>query len=135
MNARKPVEIVCSACGAEALLVREPVYEGLTKTGETLKCSACGHVYAAEDDVPFKNRQEARVFTDADRSAQVEVFEANEAERLCRYCANYVVNPFMQWCSVHKKEVEATDTCARFSPRPQEEAEEEAEEEKDPPLL
>jgi hypothetical protein len=59
-------------------------------------------------------RSEQAVFTDADRSADVDVFEENEAGHLCRYCVHYVVNPFMQWCALHKREVEATDTCDRF---------------------
>jgi hypothetical protein len=114
----KGIEIICSACGAEALLLRAPRFEGLRKTGEILTCAACGHEYASEADVPFKARPAVKVFTEADRSAPVKVFRAGEAERLCRHCVHYVVNPFMQWCGVHKKEVEATDTCDRFQRRP-----------------
>jgi hypothetical protein len=111
----KAVEIICSACGAEAFLRREPVYEGLKKTGEQLSCSACGFVFASEEEVPFKAAASApQIFTEADRSAKVTVFEEGENKNLCRYCANYVVNPFMQFCSHHKREVQATDTCAQF---------------------
>jgi len=111
------VEIICSECGAEAFLNRDPVYEGLSKTGETLSCSACGVVFASEEEVPFKEKEAGpTVFTDADRSETVKVFEAGENKRLCRYCADYVVNPFMQFCSRHKKEVQATDTCDEFNP-------------------
>lgn len=114
------VEIICSQCGAEAFLTREPVYEGLAKTGETLSCSACGFVFASEEEVPFKEKEAApQVFTDADRSEKVEVFEEGENRRLCRYCAEYVVNPFMQFCSHHKKEVQATDTCDHFRAAPE----------------
>lgn len=111
----KSVEIICSECGAEAFLSREPLYEGLKKTGEILSCSACGFVFASEAAVSYKEKEKApRVFTDADRSEKVEVFEEGENKRLCRYCAEYVVNPFMQFCSRHKKEVQATDSCADF---------------------
>jgi len=111
------VEIRCGECGAEAFLNREPVYEGFTKTGEALSCSACGFVFASEEDVPFKEKEAApKIFTDADRSEKVEVFEKGENTRLCRYCAEYVVNPFMQFCSHHKKEVQATDSCDDFKP-------------------
>jgi hypothetical protein len=111
----KTTEIVCTQCGAEAFLKREPVYEGLKKTGEELSCSACGFVFASEAEAPFKVRVAAtHIFTDADRSEKVKVFDEDETCRLCRYCANYVVNPFMQFCSHHKKEVQATDTCAQF---------------------
>jgi len=111
----KSVEIICSQCGADTLLKREAVYEGFTKVGEKLICSSCGIEYASETDVPFKTRQAApKVFTDADRSAKVEVFDEGENQRLCRYCANYIVNPFTQFCARHKKEVQATDTCPQF---------------------
>lgn len=111
------VEIICSQCGTEAFLKREPVYEGFTKTGETLSCSACGFVFVSEEEVPFKDKEAApQIFTDADRSEKVQVFEEGENKRLCRYCAEYVVNPFMQFCSHHKKEVQATDSCGDFKP-------------------
>ncbi len=111
----KAVEIICSNCGADTLLKREAVYDGFTKSGERLTCTACGFEYASEADIPFKAREAApEIFTDADRSAKVEVFDDGENERLCRYCANYIVNPFTQFCSVHKKEVQATDSCEQF---------------------
>ena len=46
-------QIVCPECGQETLLLREPVFEGLRKVGETLKCSACKHEFENEADVPF----------------------------------------------------------------------------------
>jgi len=113
MNAS--VEISCSHCGAEAFLKREPVYEGFSKVGETLSCSACGFVFASEAEVPFKEAAPAfKIFTEADRSEKVHIFDEGENRQLCRYCANYVVNPFMQFCSHHKKEVQATDSCPDF---------------------
>ena len=114
MGEAKPVEIICAICGKDTLLVRKPKYDGFTKVGEALTCAACGHEYLTEDQVPFKGRKVVKVFTEADRSKKVEVFEESEAETLCRHCASYIVNPFKQWCSLHKKEVEATDTCNRF---------------------
>lgn len=118
-------------------MLREPVYEGFTRVGESLKCAGCGHEFASEEEVPFKHRRKVKVFTDADRSQDVEVFEEGEAERLCRYCENYVVNPFMQWCGHHRKEVEATDTCGDFvrKPEPEEGEDEEGEEEKKKPVF
>ena len=111
------VEIICRSCGAEALLKREPVYNGFSKTGERLVCSSCSFEYASEEDVPFKEIPTTpEIFTDADRSAKVEVFDESENHNLCRYCANYIVNPFTQFCAVHKKEVQATDSCNQFTP-------------------
>lgn len=116
----KAVEIICTCCGAESFLHREPVYEGLKKTGEELRCSACGFVFASEAAVPFKEIVSApKIFTEADRSKKVEVFNEGENKLICRYCANYVVNPFMQFCSHHKKEVQATDSCPQFSSAPE----------------
>ncbi|MBP7829432.1 MAG: hypothetical protein KA248_05905 [Kiritimatiellae bacterium] len=119
MPESKGIEIVCAACGAEALLRREPRYEGFRKTGEILTCAACGHEYASEEEVPFKEKGRPHVFSEADRSAPVHVFREGEAERLCRHCVHYVINPFMQWCGLHRREVEATDTCARFQRKPE----------------
>ena len=110
------VEIICSSCGADTLLNREAVYDGFTKTGEKLVCSSCGFEYASETEVPFKVKKVGpQVFTEADRSVKVEVFDEGENKRICRYCANYTVNPFTQFCAIHKKEVQATDTCENFS--------------------
>jgi hypothetical protein len=111
-------EIRCTACGKDALVLREPTYEGFTKVGEMFTCAGCGHRYASKEEVPYKTQRKARVFTEADRSVDIELFEEGEADRLCRYCVYYVVNPFMQWCGHHKKEVEATDTCPSFERKP-----------------
>lgn len=90
-------------------------------------CSSCGFEYADEDDVPFKEKPEDPViFTEADQSAKVDVFDDDENRGLCRYCANYIINPFTQFCSLHKKEVQATDTCPQF---------EESKEKEDEPLF
>lgn len=114
-----PLEIICSACGKESLLVRGPKYEGFKRVGEELACSACGHVYLSEAEVPFKAAMTVpKVFDETDRSATPDVFAGDERGRLCRYCRQYVVNPFRQWCGLHKKEVQATDTCSSFEPRP-----------------
>ncbi len=115
-----PVEIICTNCGTEAFLNREPVYEGLKKTGEELSCPACGFIFVSEAEVPFKAHAAApNIFTDADRSKAVKVFDEGENKSICRYCADYVVNPFMQFCSRHKKEVQATDGCPQFSSAPE----------------
>jgi len=109
-------EILCPACGQEALLRREPVYEGLRKTGEQCSCASCGHRFSSADEIPFKQREGPQVFSEADKSKTIDVFADDEHKRLCRYCKNYVVNPFTEWCSTHHKEVTATDGCDRFEP-------------------
>jgi hypothetical protein len=116
VNAKK-VEIICPACGADTLLKREPVYDGLKKTGEKLSCAACGHVFAGEEEVSCKERKEVRVFTEADRIRKVEVFNESDRGGTCRHCAHYLVNPFTQRCELTFREVQATDTCPKFEKR------------------
>jgi hypothetical protein len=135
MSKSTSIEIECAGCGGDALLIREPVYEGFQKTGEILKCSACGHTYATEEEVPFKHRRQVEVFTDEDRSPDPELFDEGEASGLCRYCANYVVNPFMQWCGLHRKEVQATDSCDRFERKLETEEKNEDENSFKPPIF
>jgi hypothetical protein len=114
----KSVEIICTNCGEDAFLQREAIYEGFSKTGEKWSCSACGFVFASEDDLPLKAcAPEPVIFTEADRAKKVELFDKGENQNLCRYCAHYLINPFTQFCSRHKKEVQATDTCNAFEPR------------------
>ncbi len=103
--ASESLEIVCSQCGAESILLRKPVYENFTKTGERLFCASCGHEYGDIEDVQFKKRETQSIFDDI------------EAIHTCRRCAHYVVNPFTQRCGLHEKEVEATDVCDDFKNR------------------
>ena len=112
------VEIICSNCHQESLLRREALYEGFSKVGEALFCTACGHRFADESEVSFKvAADQPAIFTVADRSKRVDAFSDGEADQLCRHCAHYLINPFTQFCSVHKKEVQATDSCAQFKVR------------------
>jgi hypothetical protein len=112
------VEINCINCGTESFLQRDALYHGLTKTGECLSCSACGHVYPNEDAVPFRHdTPQTAIFTNSDRPKNPQLFSQSEAKTLCRHCANYIVNPFTQFCALHKKEVQATDSCPQFNKR------------------
>lgn len=110
--------IQCPACHKESFLRREPVYEGFQKTGETLSCVSCGHRFASEKDVPFIKREKPKIFSDADRSARIEIFTSDEKGRNCRHCKHYVKNPFVQRCGLHQMEVAASDCCADFTPKP-----------------
>ena len=112
--AAKQLEIVCSACGADTLIVRIPRYDGFTRVGDTLKCASCGHEYAAESEVPFKQKNAVAVFNESDAPRKVVVFHEDEKGRTCCYCLHYVVNPFVQRCGLHRRLVEATDFCDKF---------------------
>lgn len=115
-------QIVCSACGEDSLVVRTPVYDGFTRTGETLTCACCGHEYASEDEVPFKGPSKSAVFDESDAPDSIDPFKNDERGRLCRYCKHYLVNPFTQKCGLHMRLVEATDSCEAFTPMPEDEA-------------
>ena len=110
----KLIEIVCSACGADTFVRREPVYDGFTKTGEKFFCASCGHEFAGEHEIPYKEKKKISVFTQDDASKKVRVFREDEKGKNCRYCKHYIVNPFVQRCTLHMKEVEATDFCGDF---------------------
>lgn len=115
MSDRMSCEIICTACGADTWVIRQSVYEGFTKVGDAFECAACGHRYASMEAVPFKAKPSVDIFDASDRTEQPHLFEEGENRAICRYCAQYVINPFTQWCGVHKKEVEATDTCGQFT--------------------
>ena len=119
MKGKEPakVELRCPACGRDSWLRRAPIYDGFTKTGEALTCALCGHAFASEAEIPFKDNR-PKVFSEADRPRPVKVFREDEKGQMCRYCAEYVVNPFLQRCGLHKCEVQATDTCPHFKPKP-----------------
>ena len=119
MKGKEPakVELRCPACGQDSWLSRKPRYDGFTKVGETLSCALCGHAFASEAEIPFKDNR-PKVFSENDRPRPVQVFREDEKGQMCRYCAEYVVNPFLQRCALHKCEVEATDTCPHFRPKP-----------------
>lgn len=126
------VEIQCPACGRESWLVKTPVYDGFRKTGDALSCALCKHAFPTEADVPYKQSGKPAVFTDADRPKAIKIFRDDEKGRMCRYCAEYVINPFLQRCGLDNRDVQATDFCDRFRPKPA--PEEEPEEEEDPLL-
>lgn len=112
------LEIVCTECGADTLLRREPLYEGFRKTGENLFCAACGFSYESEKNVPYKDQRRVSVFDESDKPKIVDVFAGEERGRNCRYCRHYLVNPFTQRCGLHFKEVQATDVCDDFEIEP-----------------
>ncbi len=115
-------EILCPACGQDSLVKRTPLYEGFKRVGEQLACAGCGLVFPGEAAVPYKTRKTLPGFGLEDVPPPPKVFGKQElAEtvgRLCRHCDHYVVNPFLQRCALTHREVEATDTCPRFAPKP-----------------
>lgn len=115
----RSVEIICSACGDETFMRREPVYDGFAKAGEKFICVSCGYEFANEEDVPFKEKKKTTVFNADDAPRRIDVFHDNEKGIYCRCCRHYIVNPFTQRCGLHEKPVEATDTCEDFEKAPE----------------
>lgn len=116
------LEIICTSCGKDTLLVRTPKYEGFTRAGEILRCSSCGHEYASETDVPFKGVKSApKIFKESDYSSKPRVFKPGEEVKMCLHCSHYVVNPFSQRCGLTFKNVQATDSCNDFERREEKE--------------
>lgn len=112
--------MICPGCRTESWVRREPQYEGFRKTGERLSCAACGHRFESEAEIPYAGRQAPRVFRDEDKPRPLQVFQDSERGHTCRHCGHYVVNPFVQRCGLHFREVQATDTCDDFTPKPAE---------------
>ena len=107
----------CPSCNKETLVINEPVYDGFTRIGERNKCAICGHVFEAPEESEEESPPERKIpsiFSDDDAPEKINLFDEDENKSLCRYCTHYTVNPFRQWCGMHEKDVEATDTCAQF---------------------
>jgi hypothetical protein len=68
----------------------------------------------SDDDKPAA----PKVFSEDEKAVAPKVFKEGEKGRFCRYCRHYVVNPFTQRCALHRRAVEATDTCPQFDPAP-----------------
>jgi len=112
-------EIACTACGQHALARIEPLYEGFKRVGEEVVCTACGHRYPGVAAAPFAAAAgRPRVFAETDRPHTPKIFADDERRKSCGWCAHFVVNPFSQRCGLANREVEATDLCVRFKPKP-----------------
>lgn len=111
----KAMEILCSSCGARALVRAEPVYDGFKKVGEVYVCTACGKRYASAGETPFARADaRPRVFSEEDRPRALAVFSDDERQRSCGWCRHFVLNPFSQRCGLTNRESQATDLCVRF---------------------
>ena len=118
----RSLEIVCTSCGEETLVRRKATYDGFQKTGEVFVCVSCGFEYPSEAEVPYKARKTLAIFGEADKAKTIEVFDDDEKRINCRYCRHYVVNPFIQRCGLHHREIVATDLCDDFDRAPKDES-------------
>jgi len=115
--AKQSMAIICPVCSEDTFVRREPVYDGFTKTGESISCVSCGHLFDNEQEIPFKDNSGPKVFSSADRSKKIDIFRSDEKGHNCRHCKHYTVNPFIQRCGLHGTEVQASDLCDKFSPK------------------
>ena len=119
MSDFKAAEARCPVCNRDTLLLRKPKYDGFTKVGEEVSCAACGHIFA-DASVAAPASKKPSIFGEDDLPKKINLFQADEAGKLCGHCRSYTINPFRQWCARHQRDVEATDTCADFTPKPPE---------------
>ncbi|HDL64043.1 MAG TPA: hypothetical protein ENH12_01495 [Proteobacteria bacterium] len=97
-------KIFCPACRQESAVKVIKKYDGFTLMGEIKTCAFCGYEFGEEEPEVIKERPPGWV-------------NDRELKKLCHRCRHYVINPFVQKCVLHDREVEATDTCSDFSPR------------------
>jgi hypothetical protein len=72
------------------------------------------------EEVPFKGRKVASIFSDEDKPKKLDLFKDEEDIRNCRHCEHFVVNPFLARCGLTQKVVQATDCCSRFTRKEEE---------------
>lgn len=107
-------EIHCSACGRDALVRPEAVYEGFRKTGEAFVCTACGHRYADRASTPFRAAPKRPPLLADGPASHPSLFDEEDRHHCCLYCRNYVVSAFGQRCGETNRTTEATECCLRF---------------------
>lgn len=79
-------------------------YDGFTPVGEVEVCAFCGKELAASGAEVAQEELPAGLRREGER-------------QVCYLCAHYVVNPFVQKCILHDREVEALDSCSSFRRR------------------
>ena len=105
-------KIFCPSCRQESAVKVVKKYDGFTLIGEMDTCAFCGYEFGEEEPEIIKERPPGWV-------------NDKDLKKLCHRCRHYVINPFIQKCVLHDREVEATGTCRDFSlpPVPKKETE------------
>ncbi len=96
-------KIICPYCRQESAVKLVKQYDGFTLVGEVRTCAFCGRELADEELTYLKEKIP-------------EGLRQKGQRRNCYLCEHYVVNPFLQKCVLHNREVEALDSCPDFSP-------------------
>ena len=113
-------KIFCPSCRQESAVKVVKKYDGFTLVGEIDTCAFCGYEFVEEEPEVIKERPPGWV-------------NDKELKKLCHRCRHYVINPFVQKCVLHDREVEATDTCSDFSLPPVPEKDTKPKEDPPPP--
>ena len=101
----KSRKIFCPHCRQESAIKIEKIYDGFTPVGETKTCAFCGHEFVDGEPAVIEEKIP-------------EALKQRGERKVCYRCLHYVVNPFVQKCALHGKEVEALGSCPDFSARP-----------------
>ena len=68
------LEIICSHCGEDTIVRKEPVYDGFKKMGDKIFCSSCGFEFEDIGHVPYKKKTAPSIFGDDDRPKKINIF-------------------------------------------------------------
>ena len=98
-------KIFCPHCRQESAVNVVKKYDGFAEVGETVTCAFCGYEFGEEEPTVIEEKRPGWVDDD-------------KLKKVCHRCHHYVINPFVQKCVLHQREIEAMDTCAEFSLRP-----------------
>ncbi|MDP8219066.1 MAG: hypothetical protein P9M03_10110 [Candidatus Theseobacter exili] len=93
--------ILCPSCERESVLHVKKIYDGFTPVGIERVCGFCSHVFGDEDSIPEVRKAPNPM-------------ERKGERKVCELCSHYVVNPWTQKCTLHKKEVTSLDCCDDF---------------------
>ncbi len=116
----------CPQCGKNSFLKQEPVYNGWVKTGDVLKCAACGSIVKEPSSEAEPSGQTSDSAKKLDALSQLfggvktesaKPFFQNEKKRFCRDCRHRVMNAFRIYCPKHNKDVNPMDDCPDFEER------------------
>ena len=119
---------LCPRCGKNSFLKKESVMDGWKKTGEVLKCAACGmtveEVGGTDGSAPAAAPSPEKRASDAlaallggiDEVKTVSPLTGAE-RRFCRDCRFRVASAFRMYCTKRERDVNPMDDCPDYRSR------------------
>lgn len=95
--------IKCPACKERSFINLKKEFAGFKISAEKKTCALCGYEFMQDEEIEYI--EENPLFKDED-----------DEKRFCRDCRYYVIHPWTQRCTLHRKDVTALDTCPDFQP-------------------